>query len=145
MWRIAIIGFLALTLAGCEMIGLVGPIVNIGVFWMNREAHKYYNTDLDQMETSVRAALAELEMPIEDEFMEGESMVFKCDVNDRFRITLNPVRDNVTKLSILVNTLGDKPYAEMIYRHVDDQDGVIQFVTVEELNTALEERPRRRR
>ena len=144
MWRIAIIGFLALTLAGCEMIGIVGPIVNIGVFWMNREAHKYYNTDMDKMEVSVRAVLDELEMPIEEEYMDGQIKVFKCDVNDRFRISLNPVRNNVTKLSILVNTLGDKPYAEMIYRHVDNQDGVIQFVSVEELNTALEERPRRR-
>jgi hypothetical protein len=113
--------------------------------WMEREAHKYYNTDLEKMDKSLRLVLEELEMPIEKEYMSGERMVFKCDANDRFTITLNPVRHNVTKVSIVINIMGDKPYAEMIYRHIDAQDGVIQFVTVEELNTAMEDRPRYKR
>lgn len=144
MWRMTIVAFLAVLLAGCEFVGAIGAITSVGVFWMNREAHKYYNTELDTMEDSVRKVLDEMEIPIEKEYMSGESMVFKADANDRFRITLNPVRYNITKVSILVNTLGDKPYAEMIYRHIDAQDGVVQFVTVEELNTAMEERPRRK-
>jgi len=48
----------------------------------------------------------------------------------------------VTKLSIRVNTWGDRPYAEMIFRHVDREEGVKDFVTVKELNTALQERKR---
>ena len=145
MWRIAIISLLTLTFAGCEFMGAIGAISSIGVMWMERTAHKYYNTDMTDMEVALRSTLEELEMPIDDEYMSGDSMVFKADVNDRFTITLHPVRDNVTKVSIVVNLMGDKPYAEMIYRHIDAQDGVVQFVTVEELNTAMEERPRRQR
>lgn len=145
MRRMTIVALLALVMAGCQFMGAIGPIVNIGVFWMNREAHKYYNTDMNKMEASVRSVLEELKMPIQDESKSDDGILtLKCDVNARFRITLNPVRENVTKVSILVNTLGDKPYAEMIYRHIDDQEGVIQFATVKELNTAMEERPRRR-
>ena len=125
--------------------GAIGAISSIGVMWMERTAHKYYNTDLDDMDAALRSTLDELEMPIEKEYMSGDSMVFKADVDDRFTITLNPVRENVTKVSIVVNLLGDKPYAEMIYRHIDAQKGVVQFVSVKELNTAVEERPRRRK
>ena len=144
MFRMAIVGFLTLTMVGCQFMGAIGPIISVGVMWMNREAHKYYNTELDDMKIAVHDVLDELEMPINDERMSGEIQVIKCGDNDRFTISLNPVRHNVTKVSILVNLLGDKPYAEMIYRHIDAQDGVVQFVTVEELNTAIEERPRRK-
>ena len=105
---------------------------------------KIINIATKRQYQSAQDVLDELEMPINDERMSGEIQVIKCGDNDRFTISLNPVRHNVTKVSILVNLLGDKPYAEMIYRHIDAQDGVVQFVTVEELNTAIEERPRRK-
>ena len=91
---------------------------------------------------SVIAVLEELEMPIEEKYKSGEILVIKVDADDRFKISLNPVRHNITKVSILVNLLGDKPYAEMIYRHIDNQKDVIQFVTIKELNCAMEERLR---
>lgn len=143
MWKALIATFLLL-FVGCEIIAPISGIVSVGVFWMNREAHKYYNTEFDDMERSVKSALIELEMPIEEEYYSGDTLILKCDVNDRFKISLNPVRENVTKVSILVDLLGDKPYAEMIYRHIDGQDGVVQFATVEELNCTMDESPRKK-
>jgi len=121
----------------------VGPIINIGIFWMNREAHKYYATEYDTMEASIRIVLNELEMAVQEDYVDDGILHLVVDEDSRFRIKLNPVRHNVTKVSILVNTLGDKPYAEMIYRHIDAQPGVEQFTTVEELNTAMETQRRR--
>jgi len=112
---------------------------------MNREGQKYYNTDQETIYNATRTALNDLEFPITEVDQEDEIWVIKADADDRFRIKLNPVRHNVTKVSILVNTLGDKPYAEMIFRHIDSQEAVIQFTSLDELNTAIEERPRRRR
>lgn len=145
MWKLLLILALSLgMLTGCG-IDPIGPIIQLGVFWMNREANKYYNTPQDDLYKATRNALNELEFPVEEVENDGEIIVIHADANDRFRIKLNPVRHNVTKVSILVNTLGDKPYAEMIYRHIDSQKGVIQFVSLEELNTAIQERPRRQR
>jgi hypothetical protein len=39
--------------------------------------------------------------------------------------------------------MGDQAYAELIYRHVDEQPGVLQFASLVELNEAIEKRPRR--
>jgi hypothetical protein len=129
---------------GCAWLAPVGPIINIGIFWMNREAHKYYATPMDEINVAIRVALNDLEMMVSEDYMDDEVRVLKVDENDRFRIRLEPARHNVTKVSILVNTLGDKPYAEMIYRHIDEQPNVEQFTSVTELQTALRE-PRRRR
>jgi len=141
--RLAPIWFLCLLLVGCEFLAPVGPIINIGIFWMNREAHKYYATEYDTMEASIRIVLNELEMAVQEDYVDDGILHLVVDEDSRFRIKLNPVRHNVTKVSILVNTLGDKPYAEMIYRHIDAQPGVEQFTTVEELNTAMETQRRR--
>lgn len=145
MWRLLLIAILCAGMAGCSYLIPIGPIVQLGVYWMNREAQKYYNVDQEKMYVAVRNVLNELEFPITEVDQEDEIWVIKADADDRFRIKLNPVRHNITKVTILVNTLGDKPYAEMIYRHIDSQEGVIQFASLEELNTAIEERPRRRR
>lgn len=145
MWKLLLITVLCATMAGCSMLIPISPIIQLGVFWMDREAQKYYNTDQEALYVAIRNALNELEFPITEVDQEDEIWVIMADTDDRFRIKLNPVRHNVTKVSILVNTLGDKPYAEMIYRHIDSQEGIVQFVSLEELNTAIDERPRRRR
>lgn len=143
----AVMLVLALGFTGCELFNPIGPIIQIGVMWMEGEAHKYYNTDQDTIHIAVKEVLQDLEFPIVRETNEGDYYYIVADAGDRFKIKIREVRHNVTKLSIRVNTMGDRPYAEMIYRHVDRQSGVKDFVSVEELNTALDERsrPRRRR
>ena len=144
MWRLLLITALCVTMAGCSML-ILSPIIQLGVFWMDREAQKYYNADQEVLYAATRNALNELEFPITEVNQDEEIWVISANADDRFRIKLNPVRYNVTKVSILVNTLGDKPYAEMIYRHIDSQEGVVQFASLDELNTAVEERPRRKK
>jgi len=145
MRRLFLIAALCLGISGCAYLAPIGPIINIGIFWMNREAHKYYATPAEDMYPAVRNALNDLEMMIEEDYMDGDTRVLVVDENDRFRIKIIPARHNVTEVVILVNTLGDKPYAELIYRHIDEQPDVEQFTSTEALQTALDERPRRLR
>ena len=88
---------------------------------------------------AVKSALKELELPIKHEEKKGDTVYIKAGEGDRFSIKLHAVRPKTTKLSIRVNIMGDHPYAEMIYRHVDKQAGVEQFVSLKELNASLEE------
>jgi len=139
MWRLLLVSVLCLGFAGCELLSPIGPIINIGIFWMNREAHKYYATPMETMNVAVRNALNDLEMMVDEDYMDGEVRVIKLKGEDNFRIKLEPARHNVTKVSILVNTLGDKPYAEMLYRHIDEQPDIEQFTSVKQLKTSLDQ------
>lgn len=143
MRRLFLIAALCFGMIGCDYISPIGPIISIGIFWMNREAHKYYDTPAEDMYPAVRQALNELEMVVDEDYMNDNTRVIVIDENDSFRIKIIPVRHNITEIVILVNTLGDKPYAELIYRHIDDQLGVDQFISTEALQTALNEKPRK--
>lgn len=142
MWKRLLVS-LVLVVSGCAYFMAIGPIVQLGIMWIEGEAHKYYNTDLPTMVGAVKAALKELELPITHEEKKGNTVYMKAGNKDRFGIKLHMVRPKTTKLSIRVNIMGDKPYTEMIYRHVDKQTGVEQFVTLTDLNNSLESRRRR--
>jgi hypothetical protein len=138
--------FLAMMLCfvvGCDFISPGVAIISAGVMWYKeREARKYYNTELGVMHTATKNVLEELKLPIVDEQV-GEGTVFiKADAGDRFKITLDGVRENITKVSIVINLSGDRAYAEMIYRHLDAQQGVKTFYTGKEIEAALKNRPR---
>lgn len=152
------IASVCLTTTGCQFINPITPIIQLGIFWLEGEAHKYYNTPQDEIEVAVKSALKELEFSIVEEGPEEDYYWIKATDNSRvvqlesgelvastFKIKVREVKHNITKLSIRVNTFGDRPYAEMIYRHVDDYDNVIQFTTVRELNKAYKTRSRPRR
>jgi hypothetical protein len=129
--------------AGCQYVNPFTPIIQIGIFWIEGEAHKYYDTDEKTMQVAVKAVLKELTLPIvHEQQYEGYYYILAGDKN-KFKIKIRPVREKITKLSIRVDTFGDKPFAELIYRHVDKQPGVQQFTTLEHLNTAMDGRPRR--
>lgn len=147
-WKLlspVLVGVLLIT--GCEIFNPIGPIIQIGVMWINGEANKYYNTEQTPIIRAVKDVLDELDMPIQKEEENGAVYYIQAGDkgSDRFKIKVTAVRHNVTKLSIRVNTMGDKPYAEMIYRHVDRQPGIITFVTVEALNKAANKEDSHRR
>lgn len=139
---------------GCDMFNPITPMIQLGVMWVNGEASKYYNTDQETIHVAVKKVLKDLEFTILEESDEGDYLWIKATdgtqkvaengemVESHFKIKIKEVRHNITKLSIRVNTWGDRPYAELIYRHVDEEKGVKQFVTVDELNTAMKVRKR---
>lgn len=139
---VTILGILLLTsLNGCELNPL-DPIGKIGIMWYKGEAHKYYNTDQDSLIKATKTTLDELEFPIQEISEEGNVYYMKAgdEGSDRFKVKITAIRHNVAKLSIRVNIMGDKPYAELIYRSVDKQPGVGQFTSVAKLNKAVNAR-----
>ncbi len=134
MWkRLLILIALLLPLAGCGPFNPVDPLINIGIMWFEGEAVKYYNTDEATLERALKGALKELDLAVTKEERKGDTFYVTAGDKARFHIKLTTVRFTTTKLSIRVNVMGDKPYAEMVYRHVDAQPGVKQYVTAEHL------------
>jgi hypothetical protein len=144
--KFSVILFLAVAMIGCDIINPISPIIQLGIFWIEGEAHKYYNTDQATMVKSVKTTLKDLEFTILEERPIDDYYWIKASdgsgSESHFKIKIREVKHNITKLSIRVNTFGDHPYVELIYRHVDKQPGVEQFVSIEGLNTAYQERGR---
>jgi hypothetical protein len=95
--------------------------------WVNGEAHKYYPHDDEVMYKSTKLALKELKVPISQDKRESNGFYIKAGDNDSFKITIKKSRQNITKVSIRVNTMGDKEYAELIYKKIDKNIYVIEF------------------
>jgi hypothetical protein len=134
---------LAVFLAGCAVLSPIGPIVSLGIMWVNGEAAKYYATDRDVIHAATKNVLKEFKLPILEEKIEEDTIYIKAGDDDKLKIKIVATREGVTKLLIRVNIMGDQAYAELIYRHVDEQPGVLQFASLVELNEAIEKRPRR--
>ena len=152
---LATTAFLCLTMTGCQFFNPIGPLIQIGIMWIEGEAHKYYNTNDEAILAATKTVLNDLKFSIIEESQEDDYYWLKVVDNSRvitlengetalstFKIKIREVKEDITKLSIRVNTFGDRPYAEMIYRHVDKQPEIIQFVTEKELNAAYNKRGR---
>jgi len=133
---------LTLFLVGCSAINPIGPIVSLGIMWVNGEASKYYATDRDVIHDAIKIVLEKFKIPVIEEKIEEDSILIKAGDDDKLKIKIIATRENVTKVLIRVNVMGDMAYAELIYRHVDDQPGVNQFVSLSQLNEAIEKHPR---
>tara|TARA_Y100000034_G_scaffold133308_1_gene198424 strand:+ start:3614 stop:4030 length:417 start_codon:yes stop_codon:yes gene_type:complete len=107
---------------------LVSPIIQGAIMWKEGEAHKYYNLDSDSMYRAAKRTALEVGYPIErDDIPDQGNYYLIVGENDRLKISVDRVEPNVTRVSIRVNTMGDKPYAEMFYEKLDSQVNVINF------------------
>lgn len=151
-------------MSGCEMFNPIGPLIQLGIYWKEGEAHKYYQTDHDTLYRSTLAALKDLDIPVNGEERDGNTVYIraggkvavsqqggalgtdpvtvKLQSDDRFKIKVIKVNEKVSKLSIRVNTFGDKPFAELVYRNIDARPGIKVFQSTVELNDAVDN-PRR--
>ena len=127
------------SLVGCNGINPIGPIISVGIMWLSGEASKYYEADSELIHEATHSALKELDFPVVSEIKRGDTIFITADANDRFRIKVERVRPNITNLRIRVNIMGDKPYAELIYKKIDEYPGVKCFYTVDDLKTKLRE------
>lgn len=135
--RIALcLALMAACQPGCQFLAPISMIASVGVYWVEGEAHKYYNTEQDTIVRALKETLEELKIPVTKESSDEKRVYITAGggSEDRFSITVLKVKPEITKLSIRVNTFGDKPFAEMVYRHVDAKQGVKTFHSVEHLN-----------
>lgn len=118
---------LLFALAGCQVAPFVGPIVTGVVMWKDGEAHKYYNEESAPMYRHTKSALRELGIPVNRDVPEKNGYYIVAGDRDRFKIHVTQVRPHITKVSIRVNFLGDKPYAELVYKTIDANTDTIEF------------------
>lgn len=130
------------TVCGCTALAPIGPIVSLGVAWVNGEASKYYASNLEEIHFATKNVLEEFDFQIAEEKIEENIVTILAGEEDKFKIKIVGVRENITKLSIRVNIMGDKPYAELIYRHVDKQPNVKQFASLKDLNNQMDRQRR---
>jgi len=114
-------------LIGCGPEILIAPIINGAVYWLEGEAQKYYTQDTDVLYRATKRACLELQHSIETDEHEESNYYIVAGGNNRFKIKIRQVEKGITEVRIRVDFMGDKPYAELIYKKIDDQLSVINF------------------
>ena len=119
--------FSVVSFTGCLAPDVISPIVQAYVKWKEGEAFKYYNWDVRTVYNATKRALDDLGYEVTTDEPYGEGYYIIAGNGDQFKIWIELKDNNTCALRIRVNFMGDKPYAEMIYRNVDNQISVIEW------------------
>lgn len=106
---------------------LVGPAVTGVVYWVNGEAHKYYNESPNILYRATKHSLNELSIPITKDEPKDNTFYILAGEGNKFSFHITPAEKNLSKVSLRINILGDKDYAELIYKKIDEQLNIIHF------------------
>ena len=116
------------------------------VTWKDGEAKKYYEYSGELMQDATIRAIKKMKLPVaitkdvappkKHLLMNGiipdvkfGDYTISAGHNDRFRIKVIEVESNITRVTIRVNTMGDKEYAELLYKMIDEQVNIVDFTT----------------
>jgi hypothetical protein len=157
--RITILALVSALVSGCQFFNPVGIGIQLGIYWKEGQANKYYPNDVQSVAVALRASLKQLDIQVtSDEQQNGDVHIKagvivtlaqgptglgskppagRVNVADRFTIHVYRVNAKVSRLAIRVNVFGDKPFAELIYRTMDRHPAVRQFESEKELRGAL--------
>jgi hypothetical protein len=133
MKKLLFFTFLCISIfTGCTAATLISPIVTGVVMWKDGEAHKYYNEDTHTLYRATKLSLKELDQTIlKDGFLpdstKNSGYFIIAGENDKFKITIRKVKPHVSEVKIRINLMGDKPYADLIYRQIDSNTSTIDF------------------
>jgi hypothetical protein len=123
-----IILFLCFFVFGCSVAPfVVSPIVTGVIMWKQGEAKKYYNEEIDVIYRSVKHSLVDLEYKILKDEKVRDGYFITSGEKDKFKIKIRMVKAKITEVSIRINMMGDKPYAELLYNHIDANTNTIYF------------------
>jgi hypothetical protein len=64
---------------------------------------------------------------IKNEISKKNEHILICSDKDRFKIKIVPVRNDICKVQIRVNFMGDKPYGELFYKTIDEEINSVFF------------------
>lgn len=122
------LGLFSIAIPGCGPSSfLIGPAVTGVVYWMNGEAHKYYEEDTEVIHRATRHALTELGVAITQNEPKGNGFYLLAGTENRFAINISKQEGSLSCLSIRINYVGDKDFAELIYKKVDEQLNIIHY------------------
>lgn len=123
-----IVLFLCFFIFGCTVAPfVVSPIVTGVIMWKQGEAKKYYNDESKIIYRATKHALDDLGHKIINDEETKDGFYLVSGDKDKFKIRIRTVRPKITEVSIRINLMGDKPYAELIYSHIDANTNTIYF------------------
>ena len=131
MIRRKIVVFLLLAtslLSGCAVVGLI-PFIGSSIggsyqgysVWKGRESSKYYTYDVKTICQTVKQSCEQLKLEtvIQNPASENECYL-ETKGNYPMEINVSHVENNLTKVVITIALFGDKQYAELLYKTIDD-------------------------
>lgn len=135
-------------LVGCTLTSLsvIGGVTGLAlkgyVTWKKNEATKYYFADANILCRAVENSAKDLNLPITK--TENKKGVYYINVGekDKFKIEVTQVEKDISKVWIRINFLGNKPYAELFYKKIDENLNVINF---DHKKTKIEPLPHKKR
>jgi hypothetical protein len=95
--------------------------------WQEGEAQKYYNEQPKTIYRATKMALKDLNLKIKSDRVYQNGHLITAGETDKFKIFVREVRPNITEVKIRVNFMGDKPYAELIYKSIDVNSNTVEF------------------
>lgn len=116
---------------GCSPTDIIGPAIQAYIMWKNGEGHMYFKTDRETAFEALKRTLVELNYDIADISTDrnGDYQLIATN-RSRFKIKVTQVTNEITSVSIRVNFMGDKDYANLIYDSLSKQMNVIDFNTI---------------
>lgn len=110
---------------------IIGPVVTGVIYWINGEAHQYYNEDPEILYRATKKSLKDLELLIIKDEKKSKLKEFHAYLlagdNNRFAIKIDQADKNISKISIRINYIGDKEFAELIYEKIKTNIPIILF------------------
>ena len=120
--------FLTLFVTGCGPELIIGPAINFFLVWKDGEAHKCYRHNSDTVYRAAKRSLREMNIPIiEDDNNDDLDYYFIAGENNRFKISVDHIEPQISRLSVRIDFMGDKQYAELFYKKVDEELSTIQY------------------
>jgi uncharacterized protein YceK len=108
-------------IGGSQAIPAAGGSYQGYTVWKGRESSRYYTSDIKTVCQAVKQSCEQLKLEtvIQNPFSEnGCSLETKG--NYPMEINVSNVEKNLTKVVITIALFGDKQYAELLYRTIDD-------------------------
>jgi hypothetical protein len=109
-----------LLLSGCSFKPFVNsPIIGLTT-WRKNEAIKYYNEGLDELCKSVKTAIKDMDMVIENEVKEEDSYkITAANSNKKVFITIQSEKSHIMGVKIKMDPPVDESYAQTIFDQID--------------------------
>jgi hypothetical protein len=96
--------------------------------WKEGEATKYYKVCNTTVYNAVKRSCKNLGYKIEEEqdTKDGGKYIL-AKSKSKFKIRVEPVEENITRVKIRIDFMGDKPYAELLYHEIDKELCIIEY------------------
>ena len=106
---------------GCSAAPLIGASHEVYVVWKDRESSRYYTYDVKTVCQAIKQSCDQLKLETVIQAATSENGCF-LETKGKYpmEIKASPVEKNLTKVVVTIELFGDKHYAELLYRTVDN-------------------------